>query len=348
MLLNEINLCLVEQKLSSLVDTPYFSPKLRQHVRQLLSVAQAIRTKNNPTLTADIGSQLWRAIQYLDGSTTRLLPYEVVYCLEVALKEWVDEKYLITTAIIQEMNFYFSAVPDSFYTAALAHCGEAFEYKLVRIALPDLYRHKPLFSTALYHELGHFIDSHRSISNLVVLQNQTLAIPNLNNCHPNLREHMRDCHLREYFADLFAACYVGESVADFLDQFAPNAKVSITHPATEDRIANIKALLSGKSTPIIDAFNAALAVLNLAPLSVRFKEPDIKAFFDFIRPCELKSDEELHGIFSAGWVYFRSVLHGANTEWANVPKDHIERVVNDLIEKSIRNFMIERKWRGAS
>jgi hypothetical protein len=343
--LTKINLSLIEGKLTSLSDTPYFSQELKNHARQLQRIAVNITAQKIDYM----GDWLWSAIRYLDGSTTKVLPYEVVFCLEAALKNWTNESYLITTAVLHEKDFFFQGIDESFYTLAEVLCGETFKHRLIQIALPDLYRHKPLYNSALYHELGHFIDVHKSITEYLILNNPKVSIPDLDVKPPAMSdlyyEKVRRAHLMEYFADLFAACYIGPAIKNFLAAFAPNNLSSGSHPSTKNRVENIEALLAGKKSPLIDAFSSALSALKLPSLAKKYKEIDLSPALDNARPFTLSSIEEVHGIFDSGWNYLHEALKKTRKPWSQLEENKIEKVINDLIEKSIRNFMVRELWK---
>ena len=98
-----------------------------------------------------------------------------------------------------------------------------------QIKLPDVYRRKPLYTVALYHELGHFMDTRFAISENVEVLRADLALPGMSAPTGALtpaQKQVRLLHLREYFADLFAVCYCGSAIKRFLEGFAPHAGVS--------------------------------------------------------------------------------------------------------------------------
>lgn len=113
-----------------------------------------------------ITREIWSATQFLAGSTTKRIPYEVVYGMELALNGFTKHPVAVTTAIIQEQQFKFQGVPQNFYKYCEGFLAIEFEAELIQIALPEIYRHRPLYNVALYHELGHFIDRHQNLTEL--------------------------------------------------------------------------------------------------------------------------------------------------------------------------------------
>ena len=71
---------------------------------------------------------------------------------------------------------------------------------------------------------------------------------------------------------------------------------------------------------------------------------DISRSFNNIRPYEIKNKDELHAFIGESWIFLREMFHEPKDKWAYIPKVQIEKSVNDLVEKSLRNYMIIKKW----
>lgn len=355
----DTNLQLLDGKLQGLRDTAYFDHRVLRYVTALRDI---IAQLSNPALNLDpelrafIGSQVWNATEFIAGSAPRLQPYEMVYGLQRAVSEWYGAQRhggvkppLIVTSLVQEPNFYFKSINPEFETALRDHLGTSLDYEIVQIKLPEVYRQKPLYSVALYHELGHFIDTRFVVSQNVEVLRPGLALPSLSvpaGSPPPGYQIIRLHHLREYFADLFAASYCGSAIKRFLEGFAPTSGASYTHPATYDRIQVVNAFLSGTPHALVDAFNAALGARAQPTLEIRFRRPpSVTACFDAIRPVAISSDAEVHGVLDAAWEYLDRAAEQSDEPWQSVESLEIERVINDLVEKSIRNRMIMEQWR---
>lgn len=286
---------------------------------------------------------IWTASKYLIGSTSKTIPYELVFALTDALKDWDSRDNLITTALIDECNFYFQGIDPNFKILVKSYLSLEITHDLIQIALPRIYIHKPLYSIPLYHELGHFIDFEKRITHTSFLLNPlTVAIP------PKDR-NIEIAYRKEFFADLFSASYTGGANIIFLNEFAPNQPASNSHPATSQRIEVLEAFLQGKHHETIDIFQSALNKLGLPLLSKRFKLPDLYYCYNNIRPYCIKTKEELHGILEAGWNYQLTLK--ANSDSAlNDITDEFEpaRIINDLTEKSIRNMILNEKWNNGT
>lgn len=330
--------------MSDLQHAPFFNDGLKEYLNQtkeVISALQARMTALDPAVSGQLTYQLWTATQYLSGSVSREVPYEIVYGLELALADWLPNqpKHIVTTAFLAEQNYLFMGVPDQFYSLVQSELGITYSQRIVQVALPQLYKHLPINNSVLYHELGHFIDGHFGISMMMSLR----AVP------PGQRIPDEIVfHTREHFADLFAACYVGEAIGGMLEALAPGASASVSHPATSARTQAVRDFLAGRQNDVVDLCNQALVARNQVALQVRNVLPDVPPAFDNMRPCTLSSKEEVHGILPAALQYLETKIAAPNGLWSHLGEGEITRVINDLVEKSIRNWMIVEKWTHAS
>lgn len=356
-MLLETNLRLLDERLAALQATPFFRNNLQKYVDDLRNVTQ--RTLSDlQNISSDVAESIarrvWKATQFLSGSNVNLIPYEVVYCLELALRDWTNSQFLITTAITQDRNFYFVGLADDFYQIAENFTGVRFEHRIVQIQLPELYRQRPLYNLVLYHELGHFIDTLYNVSGFAQINMEVdgHSLPDLSSRPPKWSdrdfEDAQEKHTKEYFADLFAACYLGSAMRDFLGEFAPDAPMQISHPATYNRRQIIDALLAQQENAVIEMFNLALKGLGLERLEPHYSAPKLRSCFDMVRPYSIRNVRELHGMFESGWSYLVDATERRRKPWSNLDPSEVERTVNDLTEKSIRNFMITERWQRAA
>lgn len=297
------------------------------------------------TFIASIAS----ATNFLIGSTSKKIPYEIAYCLKLASAGWTNTPPIITTALSPDLyrGFYFLGVSPNFYTYAENFLNVKFTSELVQISLPDIYRRRPLYCTPLYHELGHFIDSHRKITGLsLMIQGDDWPLPGIDlSVLPDFsKRRLQVSHRMEYFADLFCASYTGRSGREFLSAFAGTQGASPTHPATQARLEVIDAFLASTHHPIVDLFQETLKALALPQLKQCYDAPSIEVEFSNVRPYTIKSEKEVHGIFDSGWMYLSEAWESPKGPWQSLEIAKREQAVNDLIEKSIRNHMIISKW----
>lgn len=332
-----IDLFLVRDSLRDYLETTYFSGKLHTFTARLIEAIEYVldnQSSLNPDVVRDFSHHALTANRYLAGSTTKESPYELEYCLRGVLRKWSKRECLITTALTDGRDFHFYPVDpwDFVKTALPSFDTKGFDAPLVQLGVPRIYSHKPLFCVPLYHELGHFVDISNGVVDLSVLVAPAVLPSSLS-------------HRREHFADLFAAAYVGASNTRALETIAPNHPTTATHPATADRVAMVREFLNGRSTPLIALLQGCLAQLGLPVLKIEYTTPTIGDAFDDIRTFRVRSEGELHGLFDSAWRYFEDALDKKAPPWSSGMTDaEIERIVNDLTEKSIRNTSIRERW----
>jgi len=338
------NLHLLREELVFLSRTPFFSPSLEAYLEKLIKIVEIViggYDTFNPQGAEKISQHVWAATKYLKGGTSKAVPYETVYALKLALCDWINSPCEITTALSEDLDYHFRGVDPAKIIRTFVPDVD-FNTELIQIALPKLYRHRPLYNVALYHELGHYIDSHFKLSEYSLIAN-----PVPSDATP-LQQQVAINHRKEFFADLFAASYSGVAIKKFLEAVAGGQAISYTHPATVDRIKNIDDKLAGVDNPIINLFSSVLLELKLPHLTCRYKLPDVANAFDNIRTYKIEDDQELHGIMEAGWLFLEDAHQQKKFPWENLPKEDISRITNDLIEKSIRNRMTRLKWDHAN
>lgn len=352
----------IRNKLLNIKESPYFSSKMDSFLTKLNDAVDALETDYsgrhiNSSITNDFIEIISNISIFFAGSSSNKIPYEIVFCLEDAYSRWMQEDIVITTALSPYINdYYIQFVPSFFYNYFELEYKIKFQSKLVQISLPEIYRRDPLFSTPLYHELGHYID------NCVGFSYYTLFWINK---FPEIKEQVRSyfplpedsvilLHISEFFADLFSAQYTGRSGIEFLQKIAGNDKESNSHPSTEMRKTVVNDFLIKKSNPLIDLFNF---IIDKFYNDKKWKQKqlerihcpvDIKMNFDNIRPYEINSRDELHSFIEISWLYLCEMWEKPNKTWSKMrsQKDFniINEVINNLTEKSIRNFMIREKW----
>jgi predicted DNA-binding protein len=124
-----------------------------------------------------------------------------------------------------------------------------------------------------------------------------------------------------------------------LEQRAENDGESETHPATSIRIEVIEAFIDSEKNETVDLINEAIQEITSKELKIRFSKPDSEDFFNYLPPV-ISRESELHGLFIVGWEIWLNNLDRFNE------KDSRKKYLylNNLIEKSISNFMIQKRW----
>lgn len=315
----------------------------------------------------------FHSLTFLDGSTVSQIPFEVIKCLEVALNEWVDEfdKYIIVTSLVKGINaFSFDTrltVGDDYYVIIESTYGIKFESKLIQINVPESTTRDYLANVALYHELGHFIDRKYRISQSLAIELFKLISSQnskeiLDNHFPFLKNiviktwedfkvyyYLVFSHFSEYFCDLFASQYIDKCLSTYLNYITKsNSDYSQTHPATTNRIKVVNKFLVGETDPLLDLILKTTFSASKRDLRKRFKEFSTNDFENLV-PVEIKSAEELHYLFVYGWNLWQS-------DWADFQKlnkmsypltpSQVYEIINNLIEKSIGNYIVKTNWEG--
>jgi hypothetical protein len=335
------DLALIESYLSEVIHTPYFDADTLEYVNGLLSIVRSIITNYAaypPDFLLGLRALLWGSSKYLSGTTSREVPYEAVFALRKALRDWTTEEFLITTALLEDLQYHFFGLDaiQILRKSVPSLVPSSMNKLLVQMALPKLYRNRPLYSVALYHELGHFVDGHRGVIKMSLL------------LQPQVVNPLSQQHRAEHFCDLLAAGYVGTAMCKLLNHITPNAPESQSHPATSVRIGVIEDFLANRTNAVVELLQQALTNLKMPSLVIRFVEPSVTTAFENIRPYAIRSEQELHGILPAAWTFLEQAGLRHGLPWSQLGDEDVVRIINDLVEKSIRNFSIREKWNAAT
>lgn len=272
------------------------------------------------------------SVEFLDNSTLVNIPHEIVYCLEKALNEWDDtNQYIIVTSLHNDLNcFSFNALlslNETYYDIIQAVFSISFNHRLIQINLPKYLSQDYLANVVLYHELGHFVDLRYQITEKLSTALK-LTKPDRN-------------YYGEFFSDIFASQYIGEASNYYLDYIAYNNPDSFSHPSTNKRIEIVHKFLRGNSDKILADLEDATLKSTGKDLRNRRKVISDSDFRNFI-PTIINNDEELHSIFEVGWSLWQGKIF--ESEVKNISKFEKYQILNNLIEKSISNYMILEKW----
>lgn len=344
-----MNLHILAKRYTQLSRSAFFDPAFREFAHR---TAEAINhvIENEANYPDDVVRQfeahVWRVMQFVRGSRSNDAPYETQYVLRKVLKEWIPDEALISSAALEEFNFFLNTADLWDHIGRSLNLFDTKNYKplVVRIGSPEAYKHRPIFCVPLFHELGHFVDHHFKLCELSMLLFPPAApqhgISQKDWNFINLRHRM------EHFADLFSSCYCGMASTKSLLAIAPGHLDSPTHPSTAKRVSTVDDFLNGRANPMVTLIQKTLKARGQKQLAQWFTVPDITASFDDVVTYQISSIPELFGIFLAGWDYLHNQLENRTAPWVEGGVDAyaIEKTVNDLIEKSIRNFEIRERW----
>ena len=258
---------------------------------------------------------------------------------------------------------------DFIYDSIKILYNVTFKYRLVQINLPESTSRDYLANVVLYHELGHFIENKFEITRVVytdllfTLVNGTddkqknnilkffpyLADPkNLAHYAKHYNAYnMFALHISEYFCDLFASQYIKDCSNFYLEYMTLNQQdYNTTHPSTVNRVIFINEYLDNKNEFVLSEYKRI--VKEITKRDIEYKAKDFSTSnFESLIPVEVKEPRELHGLFVYGWKVWMG-------EWSNISQKsdikfklsnaNVYSIVNNLIEKSIGNFIIKKEW----
>jgi hypothetical protein len=301
-----------------------------------------------------------KSLEFLMDSTLNTIPFEVVSCLNLALKDWIDEEeFIITTSLNNDIDSYSFddtlAVNDFVYNSINAAYKISFKKRLVEINLPSILVKDYFSSVILYHELGHFIDIYYHISEKIALElienpmkwtSVQTFLPFVGN---KASLEKTKYHIGEYFCDLFAAQYIGTTATNYLSylEIKTAHKLKFTHPSTENRTTVVNDFLDKKTNPMVDLINSYTETLTESrKLERRHATLNEDDFYKFL-PLEISDPKQLHGVFPYAW----KIWMGGTTNFKknaelkiDLPPHAIYKALNNLIEKTIGNYVIEQDW----
>lgn len=304
-----------------------------------------------------------KSLEFLMDSTLNTIPFEVVSCLNLAMNDWIPENtFIIVTSLNNDIDAYSFdeklANEDYIYSSMLASYGIKFEKRLVQINLPLILAKDYFSSVILYHELGHFIDLYYCISKRMATElikyppTEWTKIQGFFDFRqdPSFVNRLKN-HLGEYFCDLFAAQYIGQTSNDYLKYLESKGadRSYSSHPSSNNRLKVVTAFLEGKPNVLGDKIKTYIKEITQRDLIKRFKVTNSEDFYHFL-PLELKTSAELHGVFSYAWKIWLDgpeiFKTNAGIE-SNLPSKTIYKSLNNLIEKSIGNYFILKDWERA-
>lgn len=346
----ELNVSQLSKCLSKSRFNKYSDTRKTVYQESLLKLFGLLQSEDFSSLTSPqlvdkkkIVDFIFESIQYLDNSTLTIIPYEIVYCLESALDECIpNNKFIVVTSLSNQITSYsingYLALNTPIYQLIDSQYNINFEYKLIQITLPRYYVHDYLANAVLYHELGHFIDFYYNISEAIVNNLVLTGVLDFTNRELNIKIYNHYC---EYFADIFAAQYIGKASNFFLDYIAHKAPDSYTHPATDERLDKVDKFLNNVNTDVeIENIKKYTLVRSGFNLEIKHVELPIDDFFNLI-PFEVTNQKELHSIFLTGWNAWFKKPNKLKTDFDN---DTAYKIINNLMEKSISNFIIVDSW----
>lgn len=308
----------------------------------------------------------------MSNNTSTNAPYEVIESIKCAAKEWVPDidNYIILTRF-GDYSFFPDNKEDLVISYIENDYGICFNKKTVLLSIPQHYYRDYLNNVVLYHEIGHFVDITQNVS-LISLQltvtdiinNNDLSsiysyFPFLDGLQPSdiiqnggLTEVGVQLHhyWLEYFADIFAANYIGDKIQKYLSfRSYPDCNSNtfhITHPSNERRFSVVNDFINDKDNYVSNIIRNILIYKFGRTLGGYNNSLAIDDLYKLL-PLDLKLDNDIHNLYAAAWdVWYgdRSKFKMENNLSYDLQSTQIYSILNNLVEKSISNYLVTKKW----
>ena len=336
-----LHLSQLEKAIENSKTNVYADPRKKDYHEKLLTLFEKVKSFDLVSIPPVILPQIkiiidfcFVSFEFLDNSILTSIPHETVYCLEKALSDWDDtNQYIIVTSLQNDLNsFSFNpvlSINESFYDFFKANFNLDFKYRLIQINLPKYLAQDYLASVILYHELGHFVDLKFKITERL---SDSLGL-------------VKDCqdrtHYGEFFSDIFASQYIGEASNIYLNYIAYKNLDCNSHPSTESRIKLVEDFLTGVNNSMVNDLTQAALLATGKELKNRRSVISDDDFKNFI-PAQFSTIDELHSIFEIGWNLWRHTI--PEFEIGKITLFEKYLIINNLIEKSISNYIVVEKW----
>jgi len=280
------------------------------------------------------------SVEFLDYKTENQIPKRLIFCLNKVINEWIDhgtDKYFIVVSYNNKSDdFHIRAMEQDIVFAAdqlfKTMFGVGYSQSLIQISKPRYLFEDYLSSIPIYHEIGHFIEKNYQIAHAL---SREVTFPTLG---------ISKIHFEEYFADIFAAQYIGKSAIEPLNYISYHSMTTSnpTHPSNIARQEVVNAFVDGTGTPnamrIVNELKRVTLIRATRELKIRYKDLEEKEN-PFVNLCPriLKEPEKLHTLFLAGWQNWLDPLSKVRSEYS----DHLEcsMMINKLIRNTIKLTM---------
>lgn len=332
----------------------YANKRVTAFIEELNNLCSAILSKDMSAFddsqketTKDVLLFVSRCVQYIKESTNKDLDIEMYTCLRAALEEWTQnipnhmpEDFIMATyrADVDTHYYYPFSFNDQLEKDIKSIFAHSFSIRLIPLGYPSYLEKDYLSNVSLYHELGHFIDIHEwGIScalSSYISKNKCLPMHDdyfekINEAilyNPSDKGYSTEVirlrsYLQEYFADIFAAQYVGESKIYLAEYMGGDNGYSDTHPSTSARTNAVMTFLSkGTADDFIKLLDWATYSMTKRHLQARNSPLDI-GIMKSKKSYEIKDKKELHSLFHNAWTIWKD-----DTDYKKTPEGKIDLV----------------------
>lgn len=317
-------------------------------------------------------------INCLSNNTSANAPYELVETLKNVASEWISDidKYVILTHF-GNYSFSINSYEDKLFKTIESDFGiPDINKRTILLSIPHQYYRDYMNNVILFHEIGHFVDNtlvislrllinefitnyqHNGFSKDVIEHFRFLENTNPNEIYDSVKDKIIDrdtfykmlSYWSEYFADLFAASYAGNTLYKYLDYHTYPTQNDDTdhesHPSNKLRAYVTNNFLIGNNNYIVDTIQDVLNRICNRKLPNFNNTLNASDLYKLL-PLELKTDRDLYSLFSTAWdIWYgdRSEFTRQNNLIEDLNPSQLYSILNNLIEKSISNYLIKKKW----
>lgn len=364
----ELHLAQVEDEITRInnkVSKSWYDNKLVvDYIKYLNYIIEGLRKIDRHTITDNDKDQIRDilifvsvCIQYLKSATKADLKPALYVCLRCAMEDWVKDSqshYVLTSykATVSSHHFLSYTIDSQAIKLIYDVLGITIPYKLVAIGYPTYLEKDFLSNVSLYHELGHFVDlCEWKISLHITARFINSGIP-MNSEYFNgideqiLRDKKHSCHdkeikrlynlISEYFADIFAAQYIGRHKMHLSHYMAGDNGFSYTHPSISARTRAIENFLQPENTH--DDFIKALLNETQRITGKELKIRNESLILDPLlarQPYINLNKNQLHSLLQNAWELWENDTSGFRTDPDSMTA---YQRINDLLEQSIMNY----------
>lgn len=260
-------------------------------------------------------------------------------------------------------NYAVRHYPEAYFSILTKLYLQSFSKRPRIVYLPREYDGDVIFSSVVFHEVGHMVENDRSLGGKVydelikIISNPRSTI--LKNYFradydkPGINEDRFRAYIKEYISDLFACQYLGKNILHFLNCYeALSRKVDTSdHPCYESREKMVESFMNYMSSNphstsdtflqiIVNVFHNEAAIPDLG-----FRDLNLsKDAFLHGNRLALTNLSELFSSFSASWRASLSGLNAVETArgmaHGTLSRYDYYNSINQAIKQSIADFMV--------
>ena len=231
------------------------------------------------------------------------------------------------------------------------------------VYIPQLYDGDLLFSSILFHEVGHMVERDYGIAEILYpyVEGQIKSKPTgkvVNNYFSVLRDNRSTTeekiksHIKEHVADIFGCQYLAQYILEFV-KYKESSIRNVDrddHPTYACRERIVKSMLDYMNSPtqttsdqylgrIIEAFQNTAGIDNLGQHYMLYSE----AFIEQGLPINVNTEAELFSIFNLGWRVAYKGMHNLEQQRglpnSTMSYNDFYRHINDSLRQCVDTYM---------